>query len=344
MRQFFTILFAAVLLAGCAKVSDITTINGTFAENPPEAVLLSIPDMEIEQMVEVTDGAFSVEVPTDNTLVGTIVAGMSTVEFVPDGTVLTIDFGQTATVVTSDKPRISTQVKYDKFVQGVEAILAKEDVLSSDELEKQAISYFMDAIKANPDNAIGMTALSSIYYMIPADQLEMALGWLGDNLKEKEEVKEIVKSLDAKKLTGEGAMFTDFTVIQDPEKPEESTVKFSDFIGNGKYMLVDFWASWCGPCIRELPNIKAVYETYAGDRFDILSVAVWDKPEDTVQAAIDLEIPWNQIINAQQIPTDIYGIEGIPHIILFGPDGKILKRDLRGQMIAAEIAKYVSAN
>ena len=122
------------------------------------------------------------------------------------------------------------------------------------------------------------------------------------------------------------------------------TVKFSDYIGKGKYILVDFWASWCGPCIREIPNIKDVYATYGGDKFDILSVAVWDKLEDTKRAAEELELPWNQIVNAQQIPTDLYGIDGIPHIILFGPDGTILKRELRGPAIAAEIAKYVSAN
>lgn len=344
MRKVYLTLFAAILFAGCAKVSDITTINGTFMANPPEAVLLTIPDMEIEQMVDVTDGAFSVEVPTDITAVGNIVYGLSTLEFVPDGTVLNIDFGQTTPVVTSSKKRISTQVKYDKFVQGVEEILAKEDILDENELERQAMSYFMDAIKANPDNAIGLTALTSIYYMIPLDQLEKALGWLGDDLKEKEQVKDIYKSLEAKRSTAEGSMFVDFEVVQDPSDPEGSTVHFSDFIGKGKYMLVDFWASWCGPCLREIPNLKEVYETYAGDKFDILGVAVWDEPMNTIQAAMEQELPWNLIINAQQIPTDIYGIEGIPHIILFGPDGKIIKRDLRGNMIAAEISKYVSAN
>jgi hypothetical protein len=88
-----------------------------------------------------------------------------------------------------------------------------------------------------------------------------------------------------------------------------------------------------------MPNLRSVYNDFAGDQFDMLSVAVWDKPEDTIEAAKEENIVWNQIINAQQVPTDIYGIEGIPHIILFGPDGTIVKRNLRGENIRKAVAE-----
>ncbi len=139
--------------------------------------------------------------------------------------------------------------------------------------------------------------------------------------------------------TDEGAMFTDFEATQ----PDGSVLKLSDFVGKGKYILVDFWASWCGPCKREIPNIKAAYEKYKGDKFDVLSVAVWDKPEDTAKAAAEHGVVWNQIVNAGQVPTDIYGIEGIPHLILFGPDGTIVKRGegLRGPGLDEVLSKIL---
>ena len=136
-----------------------------------------------------------------------------------------------------------------------------------------------------------------------------------------------------------GEMFRDFTVVQDPANPATSTVKFSDYVGKGKYILVDFWASWCPPCRAEIPVVAKVYEKYAGENFDVLSVAVSDKPEDTKKAAKELGIKWNSIINAQRIPGELYGIKYIPQIMLFGPDGKLIAYDLREDAIGEAVRK-----
>ena len=90
------------------------------------------------------------------------------------------------------------------------------------------------------------------------------------------------------------------------------------------------------------PAIHPTARSCVGKKgLDVLSVAVWDRPEATKDTAKVYGVNWSQIINAGQVPTELYGIEGIPHIILFGPDGTILKRNLRGEEIGKEISKYI---
>ena len=208
-----------------------------------------------------------------------------------------------------------------------------------DETSAKLVEDGLKMIRQYPSGPLAVTVLQNIAAVLEADQLQEALDLLEGEALEDEFVQQLVTLSGAKASTAEGKMFTDFTVVQDPADSLGSTVSLSDYVGKGKYVLVDFWASWCGPCKQELPNIAAVYNKYKGDDFDVLSIAVWDDPADTKVAAEEEGVIWSQIINAQQVPTELYGIEGIPHIILFGPDGTILKRNLRGEEIEAAVAE-----
>ena len=249
------------------------------------------------------------------------------------------------------------QAKVEAFAQSFKdgAAAIQEDATLTVEEQKEKISalsdklvgelkeFCMKTLRKNRNNDLGLEAFKNVYYLLDPDEQEKTIESLGDSLKANPAIQRVITGLNAKKATKAGQPFVDFTIVQDPENPEETTVKLSDYVGKGKYVLVDFWASWCGPCKAEIPNIKAVYEKYAGEDFDVLSVAVWDKPEATVKAAEELGITWNQIINAQQVPTDLYGIDGIPHIMLIGPDGIILNRELRGELIETNVSRYVKA-
>lgn len=140
------------------------------------------------------------------------------------------------------------------------------------------------------------------------------------------------QAAEALAKTSEGSMFVDFSAEYDGK-----TQKLSDYVGKGKYVLVDFWASWCGPCRGEIPNLINVYNKYKGKNFEVIGVATWDEPDDTKAAITELQIPYPQIMNAQEAGSNAYGIMGIPEIILFAPDGKIVKRGLRGPDIEAAV-------
>jgi len=154
------------------------------------------------------------------------------------------------------------------------------------------------------------------------------------------EVADAYGNIERVNRTAPGRMFTDYMVSGG--NPDGTDVKLSDYVGKGKYILLDHWASWCGPCKAEMPYLKKTYEAFHGDRFDIVGVAVSDKRADTEKALEALALPWNQILDAQRIPVEVYGVAAIPHLILFAPDGTIVQRGLRGEQTYAVVQSLLS--
>lgn len=345
-RSIILVAAASLFLASCGpKVSDTTVITGNLGDDYPESVYILIKPLSFNKRVAVENGQFKAEVPKYVEGMAQLKAGKVTGSFISDGTPLTISFNDDYSLkVVSKYPKISVQAKFDAFQKAMQDIQAKYqpqiEAAKDDATEDQLYDAFQNEVKtlclstvdANKNNVTAVNAIDNLRYLLNNDQMDSVLMTLDTSLAKVQSIASLSRSVAARKKTSEGQMFTDFKIKDQ---------SLSDYVGKGKYILVDFWASWCGPCKAELPNIKNVYQKYAGPEFDILSVAVWDKKEDTIQSAKEQGIVWNQIIDAQRIPTNIYGIDGIPHIILFGPDGTIVKRDLRGDDIEAEVAKHV---
>ena len=220
-----------------------------------------------------------------------------------------------------------------------------------DEFVERYKEFNLKAAKKNPDNAVAVQVLQNLYGMLEDEQVEQIISKMPEEMLQDESVLFIKKGLDARKATAEGMMFTDFTVehvygydrSMDPQ-PLKQEVKFSDYVGNGKYVLVDFWSPWCGPCRREMPNVKAIYNEYKDKGFDVISLTVWERqPQShTFETAAKLEMDWTVLTNCGTVPTDIYGVEGIPHLMLIGPDGTILKRGFHGaEGIRAAVEEYI---
>lgn len=358
-------------MASCGgKVSDVTTINGTVVPEGISEVNITVGEA-VDTLVPVVDGKFSIEIPADVTAVGSVSAANYGASFISDGTPLTVVLDQ-ETKVTSAYPEISVHERLVAFNEAEKAyveryrttqqeINAAED--KSDDEKKQALEEFYEGffteyrehnVKAyteNTDNFVALFALQNLRGELEDTELDSLLNLLVPALQEHRYVKSMQNALKARINTAEGKPFVDFTVSSVvgmtrsvPPQPKYADVNFSDYVGKGKYILVDFWAPWCGPCKREIPNLKAVYDKYAGKDFDILSIAVWERQpvQVTIDTAAELGMNWSHINNAGSVPTDIYGVEGIPHLMLIGPDGTILKRGFHGaEGINAAVEEYL---
>jgi thiol-disulfide isomerase/thioredoxin len=194
-------------------------------------------------------------------------------------------------------------------------------------------------VRLNKDNLLGAIALDDLA-LVDTTRFMQLYGMMSQEMQSFYMLKNDVKNIALQSRTAPGKMFTDYLIKEG--NLDGSDVSLSDYVGKGKYILLDHWASWCGPCKAEMPYIKKVWENFAGEHFDVVSIAVNDKRENTLRALKSLDMPWHQIIDAQRIPLSSYNISAIPHLILFAPDGTILKRGLRGEQIYTTIQQILS--
>ncbi|MBR4533212.1 MAG: TlpA family protein disulfide reductase [Bacteroidaceae bacterium] len=137
-----------------------------------------------------------------------------------------------------------------------------------------------------------------------------------------------------------GAQLIDF------ELPDEvgASHHLSEYIGKGHYVLVDFWASWCGPCRQEMPNVKAAYERFHERGFDILGLSFDNNREAWLRAVADLGMTWPQLSDLKgwkSLAAQKYNVRAIPFTLLFDPEGKVVADNLRGEALSQKLEELL---
>ena len=308
--------------------------------------------------VQIANGRFTLEraVVEDGLIAHLVIPRSYNLSFIPEEGIIKADLAAIAATGTALNDLHAQKAKAREALETetrgrLKAIRADKnlDDKAKEEAQEKIVNEFYGKIKPlaeadlkeHSNDAIGLIALQTLLGMedVNVAKAEALLQQAGDRLRAEESITKMVARLRRVEATQAGAQFVDFEGVDDANK----AVRLSDYVGKGHYVLVDFWASWCGPCRRELAHLKKVRDTYTDKGLVILGTVVWDEMEDHLKAMKELEITWPQIFNKTEA-TELYGIAGIPQIILFDPAGKIVARDLRGEEINKLLDKALQDN
>lgn len=183
------------------------------------------------------------------------------------------------------------------------------------------------------DTAASQAVLQQIVKEFPGTRSALAATQMLEAVQKQEEAKKIAAALVP------GAVFPEFSEKDVQGKP----VSVAAY--RGKVVLIDFWATWCGPCVAELPNVLKTYQKYHSQGFEIIGISLDQEKEKLESFLKQKGIPWQQYFDGEGWGNKLavkYGIESIPATFLLDGQGKIIGTDLRGEALAEAVAKALA--
>ena len=363
-----TVLVLAVAATGafaCSGNSAKYDITGVNAPEDGAAVYLvdQLTSKNIDSTV-VADGAFKMKGKADKDaylMVRTDDYDWNFL-FFNDGKPVVMDY-EAKTVTGSDLNNMLTECdlknsdayrEYEKFLEDFEALPEEEQQARMEEFIPQyraAIQkysdFYVNMIEENKDNLIPVAFIQQVRSLAGPDKFNELVDsdaafaqhpYVKDLKRRIEESEAKQKAIEEQKQAIVGQKFLDL----EEADPNGDMHKLSEYVGKGNWVLVDFWASWCGPCKAEMPNVVNAYKKYHAKGFEVVGLSFDREKEPWVKAITEWEMPWIHLSDLKYwktVASDVYNVNSIPDNLLIDPEGTVVARCLRGDALEAKLAE-----
>ena len=359
MRKTLIIAAMAFTAIGANAQKVKYEISGVVADSVKEVVVIVNNNKNSTQTFAVTNGKFTATGEADKNdilKVGhDVFKGFNSLEAINDGEPIELNLVDNTIKGSAQNTALGNLVKANAADEKRMMVLAqeyrelsqkntaeadariKEIMTEADDIQLKAMKSTWDYIMAHKNDVTPVALIQNVMYELTYDQLAEIINpdvaYFNHPLMARPK-----KLMEGLKKRSAGTMFTDLT-MNDTEGKER---KLSEWVGKGNYVLVDFWASWCGPCRAEMPNVVAAYQKYHAKGFDVVGVSFDQKGDAWKKAIEQIGMKWHNISDLkgwQCAASEAYGISSIPSNILVDGEGKIVASDLRGEALHKKLAE-----
>ena len=356
-KLLLSIVAASMTLAACNAQSGYK-VTGTVEGMPDgKAIIATVNGSSLDTLAkaDVKNGSFeftgNVSEPTGAYIM--VIGQRGAIPFMLENANITVNAGQAGLTVTGSEG----QKIYDQFMaintttqQEAMKLQQEYQAANGDQAKMQAVQeayakLMTDAqaketelIKANPDSYVSTFVIVSSMGQMEYEQLKERYNLLGEKAKASAQGKAIAAQIAKLESTAIGQIAPNFTITT----PEGESISLYDI--KGKVKLIDFWASWCGPCRGENPHVVEIYKEYHPKGLEIFGVSLDNNKEAWVKAIADDGLVWKHGSDLQgwkSAPAKLYSVSGIPHTVLLDENNKIIAKNLRGEELKQKIAELL---